>query len=145
MLATQSCPTLCNTMDCSLPGSSVHGISQARILKWVAFPFSRGSSWPRIELRSPALQVDSLLSEPPGKPNPAPNQSDLPKEVEVWTLTWMSTELHMHSSHPRAELYVRPGTRGIGLFMLYPVHLKTQICDGYRINALTSRARAWQL
>ena len=37
----------CNPMDCSLPGSSVHGILQAGILEWVAFPFSRGSSWPR--------------------------------------------------------------------------------------------------
>ena len=43
----QSCPALCDTMDCSLPGSSVHGILQARILKWVAMLFSRGSSWPR--------------------------------------------------------------------------------------------------
>ena len=41
------CPTLCNPMDCSLPCSSVHGILQARILEWVAFPISRGSSWPR--------------------------------------------------------------------------------------------------
>ena len=40
----QSCPTLCKPMDCSLPGSSVHGILQARILKWVAISFSRGSS-----------------------------------------------------------------------------------------------------
>ena len=40
-------PTLCNPMDCSPPGSSVHGILQARILEWVAIPFSRGSSWPR--------------------------------------------------------------------------------------------------
>ena len=40
----QSCPTLCNSMDCCLPGSSVHGILQARILEWVAIPFSRGSS-----------------------------------------------------------------------------------------------------
>ena len=47
VLVTQSYPTLCNPMDCSLPGSSVHGILQARILKWVALPFSRGSSWPR--------------------------------------------------------------------------------------------------
>ena len=39
--------TLCNPMDCSPPGSSVHGILQARILKWVAIPFSRGSSQPR--------------------------------------------------------------------------------------------------
>ena len=44
---TQSCPTLCNCMDCSLPGSSVHGIFQARILEWVASSFSRGSSQSR--------------------------------------------------------------------------------------------------
>ena len=46
-LVSQSCLTLCNLMDCSSPDSSVHGILQARILKWVAIPFSRGSSWPR--------------------------------------------------------------------------------------------------
>ena len=44
---TQWCPTLCNPMDCSLPGSSVHGILQARILEWVALSCSRGSSQPR--------------------------------------------------------------------------------------------------
>ena len=43
----QLCPTLCDPMDCSLPGSSVHGILQARILEWVAISFSRGSSQPR--------------------------------------------------------------------------------------------------
>ena len=43
---TQLCLTLCNPMDCSLPGASVHGILQARILEWVAIPFSRGSSQP---------------------------------------------------------------------------------------------------
>ena len=41
---TQLCPTLCNPLDCSPPGSSVHGILQARILEWVAISFSRGSS-----------------------------------------------------------------------------------------------------
>ena len=40
----QSCPTLCDPMDCSLPGSSVHGIFQARILEWMAISFSRRSS-----------------------------------------------------------------------------------------------------
>ena len=44
---TQSYPTLCDPMDCSLPGSSIHGIFQARILEWVAISFSRGSSQPR--------------------------------------------------------------------------------------------------
>ena len=43
----QSCRTLCDPMDCSLPGSSVHGILQARILEWVTISFSRGSSQPR--------------------------------------------------------------------------------------------------
>ena len=43
----QSCPTLWDPVDCSPPGSSIHGILQARILEWVAISFSRGSSWPR--------------------------------------------------------------------------------------------------
>ena len=51
-------------MDCSPPSSSIHGILQARILEWVAIPFSRGSSWLRIEPGSPALLADSLPSEP---------------------------------------------------------------------------------
>ena len=42
-----SCPALWDTTDCSLPGSSVHGTFQARILQWIAISFSRGSSWPR--------------------------------------------------------------------------------------------------
>jgi len=47
VLVAQSCPTLCDPMDCNLPDSSVLGILQTRILEWVAIPFSRGSSWPR--------------------------------------------------------------------------------------------------
>ena len=43
----QLCTALCDPMDCSPSGSSVHGILQARILEWVAIPFSKGSSWPR--------------------------------------------------------------------------------------------------
>ena len=43
----QSCPTLCDPMDCSLPDFSVYGIFQARVLEWGAISFSRGSSWPR--------------------------------------------------------------------------------------------------
>ena len=61
-------PTLSDLLDCSSPGSSVHGILQERILKWVAIPFSRGSSTPGTEPGSHALQVDSLPCEPPVKP-----------------------------------------------------------------------------
>ena len=64
----QSYLTLCDTMDCSLPGPSVHGILQARILEWVPCPSPGDLPDPGIKLGSPALQADSLLSEPPGKP-----------------------------------------------------------------------------
>ena len=47
MKVAQSCPTLCDPVDCSLLGSSVPGIFQARILEWIAIPFSKGSSQPR--------------------------------------------------------------------------------------------------
>ena len=53
---TQSCPTLCNPMDRGLPGSSVHGILQARILEWVAISFSRGSSQLRDQTRDPVRE-----------------------------------------------------------------------------------------
>ena len=59
----QPCPTLCDPMD-----HRVHGILQARILEWVAFPFSRGLPNPGIKPRSHTLQVDSLPAEPQGKP-----------------------------------------------------------------------------
>ena len=47
VLVAKSCPTFCNPMDCNLLGFSVHRILQARILEWIAIPFSRVSSWPR--------------------------------------------------------------------------------------------------
>ena len=47
VLVAQLCPTRCDPMDYGLPGSSVHGILQARILEWIAIPFSRRSFWPR--------------------------------------------------------------------------------------------------
>ena len=47
----QLCPTLCDPVDCGPPGSSIHGILQARILEWVAISFSRGSSRPRDRTR----------------------------------------------------------------------------------------------
>ena len=60
--------TLCGLMDSSPPGSSVHGIVQARILEWLAISSSRGSSQQRIESASPALAGGFFTTEPPGKP-----------------------------------------------------------------------------
>ena len=59
----QSCLTLCDRMD-----FTIHAILQARILEWVAFPFSRGSPQPGIKPGCPTLQADSLPAEPQEKP-----------------------------------------------------------------------------
>ena len=75
MKVSQLCPTLCNPMD-----DTVHGVLQARILEWVAFPYSRGSSQSRIKPRSPTLQVGSLPAEPQGKPKIL--------EFLTWELNW---------------------------------------------------------
>ena len=64
---SQSCPTLCDPMDCTLPDFSVHRIVQGRILEWVSFPPPGDLPDPGIQPGSPELQADSLLSEPPGK------------------------------------------------------------------------------
>ena len=64
----QSCPTLFDRVDCSLPGFSVHGILQARMLEWVTISFSRDLPDPGIKPGSPALEADTITSEPPGKP-----------------------------------------------------------------------------
>ena len=73
VLVIQLCPTLCDPMDCSPPGSSVHGILQGRILEGITISSSWGSSRPRdqtcICCVSPALQADSFPSEPSEKPN----------------------------------------------------------------------------
>ena len=63
----QLCLTLCDSMDCSLPGSSVRRIFQARILEWVVISFSRGLPNPGIEPESPALPGGFFTTEPPGQ------------------------------------------------------------------------------
>ena len=65
----QSCPTLCNSVGCSPPGSSVQGFSRQEYWSGLPFPSPGDPPNPGIEPRSPALQADALSSEPPGKPN----------------------------------------------------------------------------
>ena len=106
---TQSCPTLIDPMDCSPPGSSIHGIFQARVLEWGAIAFSE-EYWsgllfpspgdlpthPGIKPGSPALQVDSLLSKPLWKPF-------LMRGLFKWTQQTEGPQLHNPSrSKPNA-------------------------------------------
>ena len=110
-LVTQLCLTLCNPMDCSLLGSSVHGIFQVRILEWVAVYFSRGSSGPRnrthIFCKSPALADRFFTTEPPGKPHHLPRTwvvSQAPlfrshsENTETQAVTWHLTKECLHST-----------------------------------------------
>ena len=64
----QSCPTLCNPVDCSLPGSSVHGVLQARILERFAMLSSRGFLRPRNQMHVCCNAGRFFTTEPPGKP-----------------------------------------------------------------------------
>ena len=102
VLVIQSCLTLCDTMDGSPPGSSVHGTSRARILTWVAFSSPRNLPDPGIKLGSPALQADSLLPKPPGK------------LAKIHLLSWVSVSwyyqiLAAHSRCLKRDSWYFPG------------------------------------
>ena len=99
-LVPQSFLTLCEPVDCSPPGSFVHGILWARILECVFMFSSRGSFQPRIKPRSLTLKADSLPSEPPGKP----------KNTGVGSLSLLqgifpTQESNQHLLHCRQILY----------------------------------------
>ena len=89
-LVTKLCPILCNPMDCSLPGSSVHGVSQARILEWVVMPSSTGSSQPRDRAHVSWLAGGSFITEPPGKSV----LRALKGSIMLWEGSW-----HWHSGY----------------------------------------------
>ena len=93
ILVAQSCPTLCNPMDCSLPGSSVHGILQARILEWVAMPPHPPGDLPNlgIEPRSPTLQAVLYCLSHQGSPR---------------ILEWVAYPFSRGSSWPRDWTWV---------------------------------------
>ena len=78
-LVAKSCPTLCDPMDCSPPGSSVHGILQARTLEWVAIFFSKGSSRSRDRTLIFCLAGGFFTIEPSGKLYPSSDLLEISK------------------------------------------------------------------
>ena len=97
VLFSQSCSTLCDSKDCSMPGSSVCGILQAKLLQWGAIPFSRNLPDQGIKPRSPVLQADSLLSEPPVQFSSVQSLS----RVLLFGTPWISTPgLPVHHQLP---------------------------------------------
>ena len=87
LLVAQSCLTLCDPVDCSPPGCSVHGTLQAGMLEWVPMPSSRGSSRPRDRSRVSRLlrwQAGSLPPVPPGKPCVHMRDSKVKKDTDLF-------------------------------------------------------------
>ena len=83
-MVAQSCPTLCDSMDCTPQGSSAYGDSSGKNTGAMPFPSPGNLPNPGIEPRSPTLQVDSLLSEPPGK---LPGKSHQRRQADRYTHT----------------------------------------------------------
>ena len=105
VLAAQLCPTFCNPLDSNLPSSSIHRIFQARILEWVAISFSRDLPDPGIKPGPPTLQADSLLSEPPGKPQIDQVIWELFKKDYILTHYLVIIFLTWHFSKPDLRFY----------------------------------------
>ena len=140
-LVAQSCPTLCDPMNCNPPGSFVHGIIQARILSGLSCPPPGALPNPGTDPRSPASQADSLASEPLGKPHNLSCSSQiclLYNEIcstcmlscfscvwllaTIWTITHLdspgkNTGVHSHSL--LQEIFL---TQGSNLNLLWLLH-----------------------
>ena len=111
----QSCPTMCDPMDCSLPGFSVCGILQARILEWVAISSCRGSSQPRDRTRASCISGRFFLSVPRNKP----------QFTLIWLLLLRSSK-HFWPALPHLEL-----------------PCSGCLLPNWMLGALWGKARAW--
>ena len=110
---TWSCPTLSDPVDCSPPGSSVHGILQARVLVWVPFPSPGDHPDSGIQPRSLALEVDSLPSNSPGKllEGHTWTSSDFPCETEsLYCIFKACSVLHPSLFHLQRVLWAMVGS-----------------------------------
>ena len=107
----RSCPTLCNPMDCSLSGSSVHGIFQARVLEWIAISFSRGFSRPRNRTRVSFIAggrftVWATREAPKRESCSVVSDSLRPWILQVRILEWIAFPFSRGSSQPRDRTQV---------------------------------------
>ena len=118
----QSCPTLCDPMDCRPPDSSANGILQARIMEWVAIPFSKGSSWPKDWTLDLCITGRLFTVVTPQETEP-----DLPASVQ----------------ESPAEVWVNRGLpQGQGHWIHQYWELRKSWCAGIR-EPWTSRCSSW--
>ena len=123
MLSHFSRVWLCDPMDCSPPGSSVHGILQARILEWAAMLSSRGSSWPRDQTRGSCTASGFFTAEPPGKPmwniaqlkNTNEKSKFRPSSATIPGMVNQSLQLQSHPFITSCPFFFQPYGGGNGL------------------------------
>ena len=116
MLVTQLCPTLCDPIDCSPPGSSVHGTLQARILEWVTMHSSRKSSWPRDWTWNSCFAGRFFIAESLGRPINCFIQAEFFGKIKELIYFWTA---------PR-EKKKKSEFQGEALFTPFPVIHSTQ-------------------
>ena len=140
----QSCPTLHNPVDYSLPGSSVHGILQARILEWVAISSSRGSSWPRTEpvsVTTPALAGGFLPTRPTWE-----SESDSVMSDSLWPHGLNSTQNSLGQNTGVGSLSLLQGifsTQGLNWNLLHCRQILYQLSCEERLANPMDRG-AWK-
>ena len=157
----QSCLTLCNPVDCSLPGFSVHGILQARILEWVTISFSRGSSRPRDRTRISHIggrrfnlwatrkaHIAKLLQSCPTLCDPidgSPPRSSIHGIFQARILEWVTISSSRNSSQPRAPTHVSlpPVLAGIFFTAEPHIHICTYIFRLITISVLVPLRIRW--
>ena len=116
---SKSCPTLCDPVDCSPPGCSVHGISQARILEWVAISFSGGSSQPMDRTQVSCLAGRFFTTKPPGKPRYFSTLIQILRFSQTISFLPFSSELRSHPTilthaYTKAECKISKNMRSRG-------------------------------
>ena len=139
----QSCLMLCDPMDCSPPGSSLHGILRARILEQVAIPFSRGSSQSRDETH---ISCVSCIGRQvlyhwhhPGSPHQVPSDSNFPTVALSNLLLCKSREFERTKEFCPVEEGKRLSTLLLGSFLLYKLKFKIVILTAEDLPKVTVR------
>ena len=134
----QSCPTLCDPMDCSPPGSSVHGVLQARTLEWAAIPISRGSSPPRGQAQGSCMAGGFFTACPycphirhPAPHSPSPAAGFSGPDTQGQALGWLRPLLAAWPSAPAPALASPPGPSGhmAGVSEHGPSHTSGASCE----------------
>jgi len=141
-------------MDCGPPGSAVHGVLQARILRWVAMPFSRGPSRPRDQTWDSCTPGEFFTAEPPGKPSELQTDLKAPQGPS-WVLHESAQAMSLKFVTQHVILYLLPdylcdcfmaaATREALIHNLQPSRPRLQSCGNFRERKTTVAIRSMKL